>query len=267
MSKILAIILVSPENPDNIGAVVRAMKNMSLKDLRLVNPPRQWKENAKKMSMAASSMLSDVKVFKTVEAAIKDMQLVIGTTRRQGPKRGSFLHFDEVIDKVKRERAKQNVAVMFGKESKGLDNTSLRMCDWVTTIPVSPEYPSINLAQAVMIVAFSLFDHSIKLPRHLPKRGDFKDRESELTEIEPVFVSKEEMQVTLDRLYETLRMLKYDEKASKASRIRATFHRLFKRSGLLQSEAQMFKGLSRRICEQMKLESYSKIGRKDNFKP
>jgi len=151
----ISILLVEPENPDNIGAVARAMKNMGLRDLRLVCPPRLWKSKGKKMAVSAYDVLQKAHVFKSVEEAVSDSHLVIGTTRRGGPRRGSFLKFEETLEKIKKTKASHRVTLMFGKESKGLDNPSLNRCDWVTTIPVHPDMPSINLAQAVMIFAFS----------------------------------------------------------------------------------------------------------------
>lgn len=139
---------------------------------------------------------------------------------------------------------------MFGRESKGLDNASLKLCDWVTTIPVSPEQPSINLAQAVMVFAFSLFDLTTSLPRPAPKRGHRKAAAENLA-FTPDFLTNESVREVLDRLDEALDALGYGEQSDKKPRIRAVFHRLFKRTGLMESEAQMFRGLSRRIVDEM----------------
>ena len=76
----IAIILVSPENPDNIGAVARAVKNMGFADLRLVSPPRAWRAKAKKMAMSASDILKKGKAYASLQDAIQDLGVVIGTT-------------------------------------------------------------------------------------------------------------------------------------------------------------------------------------------
>ncbi len=155
----VSIILVEPENPDNIGAVARAMKNMALSDLRLVQPPKHWQRLGKKMAMSGWGVLQKAREFETLKEAVSDLRLVIGTTRRTGPKRGRFLDFDSAIEKIVQtaSASRAKAALVFGKESKGLDNPSLRLCDWATIIPANPDYPSLNLAQAVMIFAFSLF--------------------------------------------------------------------------------------------------------------
>lgn len=248
----IAILLVEPENPDNIGAVARAMKNMGLKDLCLVKPVKPWKTKGRKMAVKAFDLLEQASVFNSVEDAVREAHLVIGTTRRGGPRRGLFIPFDEAIAKIKKADTGQRVVIMFGKESKGLDNPSLNRCDWVTTIPVHPDLPSINLAQAVMIFAFTLWDRSLPLPKQLPKRGQFRaDQGKKSTRHEARYVPKEEIQAVLDSFEKAVGVLGFDNKSRVVSRIRASLGRLFKRSALLESEAQMFKGLSRRICEKL----------------
>ncbi len=247
-----AILLVEPENPDNIGAVVRAMKNMALDELRLVSPVRAWRRKGRKMAVSAVDLLEKAREFDSVEAAVADLHLVIGTTRRGGPKRGTFIEYDAALKKIRQFRQRgRRTALMFGRESKGLDNDALRRCDWITTLPASPEFPSINLAQAVMIMAFSLFEARPGLASPRPRRGHVVGEWSGLKAADrsPELLTQQEVIQVLDTWDEALRALGYDEQADKMPRIRASLHRLFKRSGLLPSEAQMFRGLVRRIVE------------------
>jgi len=244
----MSLLLVEPENPDNIGAVCRAMKNMGLKDLRLVKPVQGWRAKGEKMAMGGKNILKGAKTFRSVQAAVKDAHLVVGTTRRGGPKRGMFVPFAEAMGKIKKLSKNQKSILMFGRESKGLDNDSLKLCNYVTTIPVHPDCPSINLAQAVMICSFSLFDHNTKLIAPPSKRGKNNlSKKIEIKELE--LLSKAGVLKTLDAFEEALHKLGYASNKEKIPRIRAVLERLFKRSGLLSSEAQMFKGVSRRICE------------------
>jgi len=204
------------------------------------------------MAMSAADVLESAQVFDSVEKAVLDAHLVIGTTRRWGPRRGVFLSMEDAVKKIERVRKHRRVAIMFGRESKGLDNASLNFCDWVTTIPVQPDCPSINLAQAVMIMAYSLCDRHVTLPSEPPRRGTFKPEKAlERMEQVPVYVPKNEIGVVLDRFEEAIRSLGYGAEANKANRIRGTLQRMIKRNGLLESEAQMLKGISRRICEKM----------------
>jgi tRNA/rRNA methyltransferase len=257
----ISILLVEPENPDNIGAVCRAMKNTGFSDLRLVRPPHDWQEKSKKMAMSGSDLISKARVFLNVEEALADRHLVIGTTRRGGPRRGFFMPFQKAIDTISKRTLRGDLcAVMFGRESKGLDNHSLSLCHWVTTIPVHPDCPSINLAQAVMIMTFKLFeltagDADIKQYRataSIPKRGRIRALNSNKKNTigEYQYLSKAEMEGVLDSFESALSALEYEKKGNQVlTRIRRTFQGLLKRSGLMESEAQMIRGLSRRICE------------------
>ena len=87
----IAVILVSPENPDNIGAVARAVKNMGFSEFRLVQPPRLWRVKAKKMAVSAADILRKGKVFVSLEAAVRDLGFVVGATRRSGGDRKSVV--------------------------------------------------------------------------------------------------------------------------------------------------------------------------------
>ena len=97
----IAIILVSPENPDNIGAIARAVKNMGFVDLRLVEPPRTWRTKAKKMAMSAEDILKKGEEYSSLQDAIQDLGLVIGTTRRGGGHRGTFHPFDKTVSEIR----------------------------------------------------------------------------------------------------------------------------------------------------------------------
>ena len=209
------------------------MKNMGLSDLRLVSPPRGWKKKASIMAVFASDLLDKAKVFKNLSEAVSDMHLTIATSRRRGSHRGALLTLDESLSKIKGLGKGKKAAFIFGRESKGLSNEQLAVCDWVTSLPAHADYPSLNLAQAVMVVAFSLF----------------RDLEQIKGEAGAVSVKKEEMFYVLERLEMAVDHLGY--KPVIRERIRATFHSLMKRNGLTHSEGQMLKGISRRILERV----------------
>lgn len=232
MEALISIVLVEVEHPDNIGAAARAMKNMGLRDLRLVKPPPFWKEKGKKMALHAYDLLEEARVYEHLQSAVKDACLVVGTTRRHGRRRGRFLDFDETILKIRETAVTKKVAIVFGKESKGLSNNQLMFCDWVTTIPADSEYASLNLAQAVLLVAFSLFRASA--------HGKASPRA-----IEEDFLPKDKVEETLVCFKEGIDALGY--KPFLARRVLNTFRALLKRSGLKHSESQMIKGLARRI--------------------
>lgn len=240
MNRSIAIVLVEPENPSNIGAVARAMKNMGLDKLFLVKPPLLWQENAMRMAVGAFDVLKRAHEFSSLEEALKDIHFVVGTTRRNRSKARNFLPYDRAIKKTLRVSAKQPCAILFGKESKGLDNSSLAHCDWLTTIPVHPAYPSINLAQAVILVAFSLFHQN----PHIEKVRESVHSDS------LYYVPKKEIKEMLNQFKSALKVLDYEREGGDVmGRILVTLSGLLKRSGLIPSEVQMLKGLSRRIRE------------------
>ncbi len=235
----ISIILVEPENPDNIGSVARAMKNTGFSDLRLIFPPKDWMEKGKKLAVSAEDLLQSAKVFSSIEEAVSDTNLVVGTTRREGERRGNFTTYHEGLQKIcAMADAGKKTAILFGKESKGLDNQTLRFCDFLITIPADEIYPSYNLAQAVLLITFGIFN--------------FQNSKELTNKKELDLISKEEMQITLKRFEKAIKALGYLETGSnKRGRIKTTLWGMMKRSGLLKSEAEMFKGLSRRILEKM----------------
>jgi len=257
----IAMLLVGPENSDNIGAAARAMKNMGFYGLRLVSPPKLWRKKAKKMAVSAGDVVDAAKIYRKTTLAIADAGLVIGTTRRGGPARGHFVPFHKAINEGLRRASGKPTVFMFGCESKGLDNENLRLCDWVTTIPVHEGYPSVNLAQAVMLIAFNLFDRMFqnaditqyRRTSQAPKRGKAGRRNSEAgSGVSQDYLDKAALFELLDRLEAVLNALEYQTRGGGLiARIRNTFYGLSKRNGLLVSEAQMFRGIFRRILESL----------------
>ena len=232
----IAIILVFPENPDNIGAVARAVKNMDFVDLRLVAPPLKWRARARKMAVSAGDILSQAKVYASLQEAIEDLGLVIGTTRRMGGQRGPFLSFNKAVSKIRGSSHHQRMGLVFGRESKGLANEESALCDHLMTIPTGTSYPSLNLAQAVMVMLFTLsWGRRMKEPTSHARA-----------------LNKKEIEITVAHFEEALKTLGYKKGgADLLPRILRTFRGLIKRGGLLQPEAQMIKGLSRKIREKV----------------
>lgn len=236
MIKNITVILVSPENIDNMGAVARAIKNMGFCNLRLIKPPSNWRIKGRKMAVSGADILERAKVFSSLERATEDLNFVVGTTRRRGEKRGSFISFEEAVKKIKRKTKRFKTGIVFGRESKGLSNNDLELCDALTTIPANAIYPSLNLAQAVMVCLFA-----INL-RKTEKEGDDKEN----------FLNKKEIKSATNRFRGALKKLGYGtEKDNVLERIMTTLDGMIKRNGLLESESQMIKGLSRRISEKV----------------
>jgi len=155
----LRIVLVETSHPGNIGAAARAMKNMGLSRLVLVNPkPKAWPAR-EALSMAASALdvLDRVQVVATLEEAIADCHLVLGTSARLRHMPVQLLEPVEAATHMAQGcRQQQQVALVFGREDRGLSNEELHLCHYHVHIPVNPDYPSLNLAAAVMVLGYEV---------------------------------------------------------------------------------------------------------------
>ena len=153
----LVFILVEPATPENIGAAARAIKTMGISNMRLVNPCDHLSEPAKWLAHASNDVLENAQLFDKFEDAIADCDFIIGTTAKQRSVKEDYLSIKETPSVLK---AKGNtiskVAVAFGREDSGLRNEELRLCDLVSTVPLKTSYPSLNLAQAIMLYAYEL---------------------------------------------------------------------------------------------------------------
>lgn len=154
----IRIVLVSPIYGGNVGAVCRAMKNMGLRDLAIAapRPDTDWVE-ARKIATHADDILANRRMAAGLPEAIADCGLVFGTTARPGLYREHARTPREWAPRILTAAADTPVALVFGPEDRGLSNEELTPCNYFIRIPSSPDYPSLNLAQAVMICAYELF--------------------------------------------------------------------------------------------------------------
>ena len=151
-----AVVLVEPQMGENIGAAARAMLNFGLTNLRIVNPRDGWpNERAVAMASGALAVVERAEVSQTAAEALQDCHYVLATTAR--PREMLLPVFDPAAAaKAFRERmaAGQKCAVLFGAERRGLLNDDILKADGIISIPVNPAFASLNLAQAVNIVAY-----------------------------------------------------------------------------------------------------------------
>lgn len=148
------IVLVRPRDPNNIGAVARAMKNFGFSDLAVVaiHPPT-WSEITSAVN--ATDVLTNARVFATLAEAIADCNLVVGTTdcTRVEGKQTVYTPFDLSRNLA---AADYKLALVFGSEKHGLTNDDLSHCHRVMSIPTLPDCPSMNLGQAVAVCCYEL---------------------------------------------------------------------------------------------------------------
>jgi len=189
VKNIVSVILIEPENPGNIGAVARIMKNFGFYDLRVVRPC-EINEIAYARATHAKEILDNIKIFDSFEKATKDLDMLIATT---GKIRKVSKHVIEPWKIPKYE----NIGLVFGRESIGLLNEEIERCDIVVSVPTS-EYKILNLSHAVGIILYEIsksrreFKNNINFEglnrlfeKYISKDPDFKILKSLIIRGEP----------------------------------------------------------------------------------
>jgi tRNA/rRNA methyltransferase len=169
------VVLVEPQLGENIGSAARAMANFGLAQLRLVKPRQGWpNDKARVMAAGADRILDGAKLFDTLEAAIADCSLVLATTARAHDQAKPVIGpADAAAEIAPRVAAGETVAIVFGRERNGLENDEVALADRILTLPVNPAFASLNLAQAIVIVAYEWFKLTVSgnLPFAMPDKS------------------------------------------------------------------------------------------------
>ncbi|CAM4377510.1 MAG: tRNA (cytidine/uridine/adenosine-2'-O-)-methyltransferase TrmJ [Legionellaceae bacterium] len=236
----IAIILIDTSHPGNIGAAARAMKNMGIHDLRLVNPVTlQWEE-AIARSAGAEDILNQAKIYEEMNLAIADCSLVIGTSARSRSFHWPLLSIHEDAEKILHQAKTTKVAIVFGRESSGLTNEELQRCQYHLTIPVTEIYSSLNLAAAVQIICYELYKTNITLTP-----------DSESLPIKAIASHNE-----LEKLYQHLEKSCIEVKflnPHKPGLLMARFRKLFNRCELTKVELNILRGFLSAILKRKSL--------------
>jgi tRNA/rRNA methyltransferase len=221
----IRIVLVRPKFPDNIGSVARAMKNMGLSRLAVVNGCSPLLANAYKLASGAEDLLERAEEFLTLREAISEMGYVVGMTSRKGKERGPHLALEPLAKKLVPLSQQNLIGLAFGSEKEGLTNEELSLCHLSARIPSVESFPSLNLAQAVMVVCYELFKNSTEIPKKAVRLAEAGQRERMF----------EHMERTL------LRIGFLD--AHNPKRIMRVLRRIFGRSQLDEREVQILHGI------------------------
>lgn len=153
----IAIILVDPSHPGNIGSASRAMKTMGLSELRIVKDTNNINMESVALAKGAQDVLTNAKFFKTLDEALQDITLVAGTSARERNIELPLYQPHEAVLKIA-EHVKNDAkcAIIFGRERSGLTNDELQRCDIHINIDANPEYSSLNLAMSVQVLCYEL---------------------------------------------------------------------------------------------------------------
>jgi tRNA/rRNA methyltransferase len=171
MSQILSnviIVLEEPRNLVNIAGVVRSMKNMGLSRLRLVRSAEWDPWRIEGIAHRSEDIVEATEHFDRLEDALADCILVVGTSARARTAQRNYLHAREWADRIAGRAREGRIAIVFGREDRGLSNEALDRCDGVAVIPTDPDYSSLNLAQACLLLCYEVRLAVLGRPEELP---------------------------------------------------------------------------------------------------
>ncbi len=152
----IAVVLVEPTQPGNVGAAARAMDNMGISDFRLVKPCQYFHAEARMFSMNARYLLHQAKTYETLDEAIADRQLIIGTTAREREKIKKLSSLHNISMLMESVSPETNIAIVFGTEQSGLRNEHINLCNEWIYVPTFGKSSSLNLSQAVLVTLYEI---------------------------------------------------------------------------------------------------------------
>ena len=160
----VTIVLQRPRYPENIGSAARAMCNMGIRRLIVVSPENYDLDRIRKLAThVASDIVAEARVIQDLDEAMEPFQFVVGTTARLGKQRQVIQSPEKLAEQLVPISRENRVAVLFGPEDRGLSNEDLRRCHALVNIPTAA-FSSLNLAQAVMVIAYALYRTGLKDP-------------------------------------------------------------------------------------------------------
>ncbi|MEJ2184079.1 MAG: TrmJ/YjtD family RNA methyltransferase [Nitrospirota bacterium] len=225
-------VLVEPGEGGNVGASARALKNMGFGHLRLVNPTLRDADTW--LAHNAEDVLAEAPRLGSLKEAVADCALVVGTTRRKGKRRGVFVTLEEGMRRAFLSARADRVAVVFGRERKGLTNREAEACGLMVTIPTEPAQPSMNLSHAVAVLAYEL-----------GRQERVAGPEAEGAAPSKRMATHEELDHLYERLGAVLAMLEFPLKGSRhpERQTRRVLKRVLGRAALTKPELNVLHGL------------------------
>ncbi|MGD2216867.1 MAG: TrmJ/YjtD family RNA methyltransferase [Gemmatimonadales bacterium] len=184
------VVLDEPRDPVNIGMVVRTMKNMGLSRLRLVRAGGFDPHRIIGVAHTGTDVVDSAEHFERLDDALAGVGLAVGTTARGRRVRRNYVRpRDAAAEILEVSHSGDEVALVFGREDRGLSNEELDLCDRLVVVPTDSKHSSLNLSQAVLVIAYEIFLAAevappFKEPRRAADRADRAELESLFTEVE-----------------------------------------------------------------------------------
>jgi tRNA (cytidine32/uridine32-2'-O)-methyltransferase len=225
----IRIVLIATSHPGNIGSTARAMKTMGIKSLYLVTPKSFPDPKAKEMAAGADDILEQAIVTSSLEEALVECQLILGTSARPRGLSLPGLTPASCADLVSEYSDNTQIAIVFGREHSGLTNEELLKCHYHIHIPSNPEYSSLNLSQAVQIIAYELRMKLLAPSAQVSLRQDD-------------YASADEIEQFYEHLKEVLVEIQFLKEAN-PRRLMQRVRRLFNRVSLEKMEVSILRGM------------------------
>lgn len=231
----IRIVLIETSHPGNIGAAARAMKTMGLSQLVLVSPQKFPSEEATFRAAGADDLLANAIVVNSLSEALKDCEWVIGASVRQRKLSRPIYDPRQCAQKI-RDDITGNVAIVFGRESRGLTNEELSLCHDQVAIPTNPDFSSLNVASAVQVIAYELRMASLADTVTVDIKQTAQDRLANADEVSGFY----------DHLRDTLLRIHFLD-AKQPKRLMERLQLLFNRSHLTVTELNILRGILRAV--------------------
>lgn len=226
----IAIILVSPQMGENIGATARAMKNFGLLDLRIISPRDGWpNEKAESMSVGAIDLIKNAKIYDSVNAGIEDLEYVYAATATPRDMNKQYVLSRDVCVEIANANYKK-IGIMFGPENSGLNNNDIALANKILTIDTNINFSSLNIAHAVAVICYELFQNKDQL------RNDLQNNQN--------LATKAELEYFYNHLFTELDSRDFFRSTEKKEKMAFKIRNIFaKIDDLSQTELQTLRGI------------------------
>ena len=224
--------LVNTSHPGNIGAAARAMANMGLTRLALVQPIEYPSIKATARAAGADAILDGAQVFNDLAEAVADCSFVYGTTARLRSIAWPEYSPPQLAQQIKTQNAEQDIAIVFGRERSGLTNEELDLCQALVHIPVDEMHTSLNLASAVMVLGYAIRSELLEEVQTNPKEIGQKNYSPP--------VGSQQLQFYFDRLDTLLKRIDFYK--GNATRVMRKLRRLYYKSEPSEEDVRILLG-------------------------
>ena len=238
INQFVQIVLVETSHPGNIGSVARAMKNMGLAKLSLINPKKFPHQEATALAGNATDVLDNAKIFSSIQEAVNTSKVIYATSARERTIEWPTLTANDAASEIQELVANEiEVSILFGREDRGLTNDELRLANKHLIIPAHPDYPVLNIAMSTQVVCYELYQAAQK--NSVESWQDFPEHTSE------------ELNNLIDHFNETVIALELVD-PNNPKQIMTRMERMFRRLYPDQMEGNFLRGFLKAVNKRIK---------------